>query len=53
MAVAIAKLIKDPALAARLGDCGRRRVQEGFTIDHHLRQVSGLVLKVIVEESSS
>ena len=48
-----AKLIKDPALAARLGDCGRRRVQEGFTIDHHLRQVSGLVLKVIVEESSS
>ena len=52
MAVAIAKLIKNPALAARLGDCGRRRVQEGFTIDHHLRQVSGLVLKVIEESSS-
>jgi glycosyltransferase involved in cell wall biosynthesis len=52
MAVAIAKLIKDPALAARLGDCGRRRVLEGFTIDHHLRQVSGLVLKVIEESSS-
>ena len=51
MAMAIARLIRDPALAARLGDCGRRRVQEGFTIDHHLHQVSGLVLKVIEESS--
>ena len=51
MAMAISRLIKDPELAARLGDCGRRRIQEGFTIDHHLRQVSGLVLKVIEESS--
>ena len=52
MAMAISRLIRDPALAARLGDCGRRRVQEGFTIDHHLDQVSGLVLKVIEESYS-
>ena len=47
MAAAIARLIKDPALAARLGDCGRRRVQEGFTIDHHLDELSKLLLKVM------
>ena len=47
MAAAIAKLIEDPALAARLGDCGRRRVQEGFTIDHHLNELSRLLLKVM------
>ena len=47
MAAAIARLIEDPALAARLGDCGRRRVQEGFTIDHHLDELSKLLLKVM------
>ena len=47
MAAAIARLIKDPALAARLGDCGRRRVQDGFTIDHHLIALSGLLIKVM------
>jgi glycosyltransferase involved in cell wall biosynthesis len=52
MAMAISRLIRDPALAARLGNYGRRRVQEGFTIDHHLHQVSGLVLKVIEESYS-
>lgn len=52
MAIAMTRLIDDPALAARLGDCGRRRIEEGFTIDHHLRQVSGLVLKVMEEAHS-
>lgn len=49
MAAAMAKLLSDPGLAAVLGDCGRRRILEGFTIDHHLRQVSELLLQVIEE----
>lgn len=49
MAEAITRLVVDPALAARLGDCGRRRIQEGFTIDHHLRQLSDLLLQVMTE----
>jgi len=36
-------------LAAALGDCGRRRILGGFTIDHHLHQVSELLLQVIDE----
>lgn len=47
MAAAMAQLVAQPQLAARLGECGRRRVQESFTIDHHLRQVSALLLEVI------
>ena len=47
MARAINRLIEDPALAARLGDCGRRRVLKYFTIDHHLHQVSDLLRQVI------
>ena len=46
MAGAITRLIEDPELAAQLGDCGRRRVQNWFTIDHHLRQVSDLLRQV-------
>jgi len=49
MAAAMATLLRDPGLAAALGDCGRRRILEGFTIDHHLRQVSELLLQVIEE----
>jgi glycosyltransferase involved in cell wall biosynthesis len=49
MAVAMARLLSDPVLAAALGDCGRRRILGGFTIDHHLHQVSELLLQVIDE----
>ena len=47
MARAITRLIENPELAARLGGCGRRRVQKCFTIDHHLHQVSDLLRQVI------
>lgn len=47
MAAAMARVVSDPELAARLGDCGRRRVLAAFTVDHHLRQVSELLCKVI------
>lgn len=47
MAQAMARLILNPELAARLGDCGRRRIQERFTIGHHLNQISELINQVI------
>ena len=47
MAQAMARLLMEPDLAARLGDCGRRRIQERFTIEHHLRQVEQLLRQVI------
>ena len=47
MARAMARLLMEPDLAARLGDCGRRRIQERFTIEHHLRQVEQLLRQVI------
>ncbi|WP_114993669.1 glycosyltransferase [Synechococcus sp. UW179A] len=53
MAQAMARLVQDPALAARLGDCGRQRVQERFTIEHHLQQVSQLLHQVMQDRSES
>jgi len=47
MAQAMTQLVMDPDLAARLGDFGRRHVQERFTIEHHLQQVSQLLRQVI------
>ena len=43
----MAHLLLDPALAARLGDCGRRRVQKRFTIEHHLQQIEQLLRQVV------
>ena len=51
MAQAMAQVLQDPALAARLGDFGRRRVQEHFTIEHHLQQVSQLLHQVMQHRS--
>ena len=50
MAEAMMRLAVDPALAARLGDGGRRRIHEGFTIDHHLHQLSSFLLAVIGDD---
>ena len=50
MAEAMMRLAVDPALAARLGDGGRRRIQKGFTIDHHLQQLSSFLLAVIGDD---
>ena len=53
MALAMAQLVRDPDLAARLGDCGRQRVKERFTIEHHLRQVSQLLHQVMQQGPES
>ncbi len=47
MADAMARLVLEPALAARLGDCGRCRIQEKFTLEHHLNQVTDFIHQVI------
>jgi len=47
MADAMARLVLEPALAARLGDSGRCRIQERFTLEHHLNQVTDFIHKVI------
>ena len=47
MAKAMAQFVLDPELAARFGDCGRKRIQQGFTIENHLHQVTQLLLQVI------
>ena len=47
MAQAMARLVLDPELASRLGNCGRRRVQDKFTIDHHLSKVSDFIYQII------
>ena len=46
MADAMVKLLRDPALAQRLGAAGRERVLQGFTVDHHLRDLTGLLLRI-------
>ena len=53
MAQAMARLLLDPALAARLGDYGRRRVLEHFTIEHHLQQVAQLLHQVMQHRPES
>ena len=47
MAAAMGRLLRDPQLAADLGDCGRLRVEAGFTVDHHLQQVADFVEHMI------
>lgn len=47
MAAAMGRLLRDPQLAADLGDCGRRRIEAGFTVDHHLQQLAAFVDRMI------
>jgi colanic acid/amylovoran biosynthesis glycosyltransferase len=47
MAAAMGRLLRDPQLAADLGDCGRLRVAAGFTVDHHLQQLADFVEHMI------
>jgi glycosyltransferase involved in cell wall biosynthesis len=47
MAQAMARIVLQPQLAAKLGECGRRRVQEEFTIGHHLNHITKLIEHVI------
>ena len=46
MAKAMLQLLRDPALAERLGSAGRRRVNAHFTVERHLQAITALLLKV-------
>ena len=43
MAQAMGRLLLEPEFAARLGAAGRRRVANGFTVQHHWSAVSGVL----------
>ena len=52
MARAMVRLILEPELSERMGSFGRRHILESFTIDHHLKQVSDLLHKVIQDRQN-
>lgn len=52
MAEAMARLLDDPQLAQRLGDCGRQRIEAGFTVDHHLQQVAAFMDRMVCEAAA-
>jgi len=43
MAVAMAELIDNPSLAAKLGASGQKRSRKNFTLDCHVKQISDLI----------
>ena len=43
MAVAMAELIDNPSLAAKLGYSGQKRSRKNFTLDCHVKQISALI----------
>jgi glycosyltransferase involved in cell wall biosynthesis len=42
MAEAIIKLLSDPDLAGQMGEAGRQRVEEHFTMEHVVRKVESI-----------
>jgi glycosyltransferase involved in cell wall biosynthesis len=47
LAGAISTLLEDPQLAARLGEAGRRRVAELFSMERSLSEVEGLYERLV------
>ena len=47
MADAMLTLLEKPMLAQQFGQAGQRRAREHFTVEHHLRDVTGLLLRVV------
>jgi glycosyltransferase involved in cell wall biosynthesis len=46
MAQAMLTLLAEPMLAQKLGEAGQRRALQHFTVEHHLRDVTELLLRV-------
>lgn len=46
MAQAMLTLLAEPMLAQQLGEAGQRRALQHFTVEHHLRDVTKLLLRV-------
>lgn len=47
MAENMDKILSDPALAAKLGTNGRKRIQQHFTLEKHIAVLNGLIYKVV------
>ncbi len=52
LAVAIGRLLENPALAQRLGQAARARMVNGFSMDHMVRQTEGLYRALLRGERS-
>ena len=52
MAEAMAQLVRDPQLAARLGAAGHERISLNFTVERHLAAVSALLHRVAQQGAS-
>jgi colanic acid/amylovoran biosynthesis glycosyltransferase len=50
MALAMERLLADPALAASLGAAGRHRVLAQFTLEHHLQDLMAFLERVAARE---
>ena len=46
MANAMLTLLEEPMLAQQFGQAGQKRAREHFTVEHHLRDVTELLLRV-------
>ena len=46
MSVAIERLLQDPAWCAQLGAAGRRHVEQGFTLEKHLTDLSRFLIQI-------
>ena len=51
MAAAMRRLVLEPALAARLGSAGQRRVSEQFTVQHHWAAIARLLQRIVASPS--
>ena len=52
MAAAMLRLVLDPGLAATFGQRGQQRSRNGFTINHHLIDVTQLVNSILADSMS-
>lgn len=50
LAQAILRVLKDPLLAARMGEAGRKRVEQNFTVERMVKRTESLFLKLLVEK---
>jgi glycosyltransferase involved in cell wall biosynthesis len=53
LAAAIARLVRDPALARRLGDAARRRVEKDYTLDRMVSRMEALYDELLAREKAA
>ncbi len=51
-AEAIVRLAHDPALAAEMGRAGRRRVEQAFTVEHHVSAILGVYERALHDRAA-